>query len=160
MESPKKYFLSRIYLIFVCYIPMSAVILAGMYVIYRMFGSPLAFEGGKLFFGFDLATASLAGLSYYASYASMDKTRKVNYYDCAENFFHAMVLFIFITFLQEVIIRLKVYISDGLGQNFAVSLLGTSVIICFVFAFKHFVKGIFRLLKTFNLVAHEKDEEK
>ena len=153
MESPLKKFISQFYRFFVCYIPLTMLFFAGLYVTYYFFKSPLAFEHGKLFFGLDITTATLAGLCFYASYTSRDEYRKTHYYDCAEKFLHAMLLFVFITFLQDIIIRLQAYIMNQFILKTITFILGISIILCFISAFRDFIVAIANLLTIFQKIS-------
>lgn len=127
-------------------IPLVILFILGGWDVYLLITAPMSVERMHFLLSIDAAAATLAGLSFYASYASRDERRRDVYFRCAENFFHGSILLFVATLLHGCISTLH-----GFGWHSSWKILLQAVTVSattffFLYGLFEFIRGLRDLL--------------
>ena len=125
-------------------------ILMGFGYIYLLFTAPLSVERLQLLISIDAVAATLAGLLFYASYASWDEKRKSVYFQCAENFLHAFIFLFGTAFLRGCLLLLDDFAWYGNWRLLISNVLKVITFFFFIYGIIYYVRGLKKIF-TFIL---------
>lgn len=130
----------------IIYIPLIILCALSAGYVYLLIRAPLSIERLQFLLTIDAATATLAGLSFYASYTSRDEDRKSVYFRCAEKFFHGATLLFVATFLRGCVLLIDDFSWYPYWRVPIQIFLVTTTIFFFLYGLSHLIRGLKDLL--------------
>lgn len=121
-------------------------ILIGFGYVFLIYFTPISVERLQLLISIDAVAATLAGLLFYASYASKDETRKTVYFQCAEKFLHCFVLLFVVAFLRGSLLLIDDFSWYANWRPFIAGIIKFIATIFFAVGFTYYLVGLKKIL--------------